>query len=278
MSRLITYQSLWAAERRTPGVPEPSYDEKFDEAKAAGFDGMSVDLGALPLPAAEEVIPQFERTGLRGGVTAFARSIQDIRPSIAFAKAIGAPFVVVVGQVMPVTIEGMIPVIRAWIEIAEAEGMPLQFETHRGCITNDLYIALQLLDAVPEMQMACDLSHYVVDRELYLPLSPAIAAQFDRVLQRCGSFQGRVASGQQIQLPLHFPQTARWLDLFTGWWRDGFKHWRARHGADEDCVFLCELGPREYAMTGADGLEFSDRQAEARQLRDLALKLWDETA
>jgi hypothetical protein len=274
MSQLLVYQSLWATELRSPGLPERSYEERFDEVKAAGFDGMSVDLGALPLPAAQEVVPQFVRTGLRGLVTAFPRSIEDIRPAIRLAKEINAPFVVVVGSVMPVTIAGMIPVVRAWLAIAEAEGMPLHFETHRHCITNDLYIALQLLDAIPEMEMACDLSHYAVDRELYLPLSPQLKGQFDRVLQRCSSFQGRVASGQQIQLPLHFPQTAKWLELFTGWWRDGFRHWRARNPASEDCVFLCELGPREYAITDGDGQELSDRWAEAQQLRRIALECW----
>lgn len=278
MSELIVYQSLWACERRTPDTPEPSFEEKFDQVKEAGFHGMSVDLGAMPLPAALEVIPQFARTGLRGLVTAFPRSIEDIRPAIAFAKDIGAPFVVVVGSVYPVTVSGMIPVVRAWLAIAEAEGMPLHFETHRHSITNDLFSTLQLLDAVPEMVCSADLSHYAVDRELYLPLSVELKSQFNRVIERSASFQGRVASGQQIQLPLNFPQTAKWLELFTGWWTDGFRQWRARTPASEDLVFLCELGPREYAMTGADGLELSDRWAETQQLRQIALDCWAASA
>jgi hypothetical protein len=278
MSRLLIYQSLWASEHRTPGVAERGLGVRFDEVKAAGFDGLSVDLGALPLEQAAPVIPHFARTGLRGLVTAFPRSIEDIRPAIAFAKAIGAPFVIVVGLVMPVTIAGMIPVIRAWLAIAEAEGMPLHFETHRHCITNDLYIALQLLDAIPEMEMSADLSHYAVDRELYLPLSPTLKSQFNRVLERCASFQGRVSTGQQIQVPINFPQHAKWLDLYKGWWTDGFRHWRARKPATEDAVFLCELGPRDYAMTDGEGRELSDRWAEAQQLREIALACWAASA
>jgi hypothetical protein len=278
MSNLLIYQSLWATEQRLPDTPERSFEERFDEVMAAGFDGLSVDLGALSLEAAREVIPQFARTGLRGLVTAFPRSIEDIRAPIALAKAIGAPFVIVVGLVMPVTIAGMIPVIRDWLAIAEAENMPLHFETHRHCITNDLYIALQLLDAIPEMEMSADLSHYAVDREIYLPLSPLLKSQFNRVLERSASFQGRVATGQQIQVPINFPQNAKWLDLFKGWWTDGFRHWRARKPDGEDVVFLCELGPREYAMTDAEGRELSDRWAEARQLRDIARECWAASA
>ncbi|MDR3511229.1 MAG: hypothetical protein P4L73_06325 [Caulobacteraceae bacterium] len=278
MSNLIVYQSLWATEQRIPGAPERSFEARFDEVKAAGFDGMSVDLGALPLEQAREVIPQFARTGLRGLVTAFPRSIEDIRPAIRFAKEIGAPFLIVVGSVMPVTIAGMIPVIRAWLAIAEAENMPLHFETHRHCITNDLFITLQLLDAIPEMELSADLSHYAVDRELYLPLSAQLKSQFNRVIERSASFQGRVASGQQIQLPLNFPQSAKWLKLFTDWWTDGFRQWRGRKPASEDLVFLCELGPREYAITDAEERELSDRWAETRQLRQIALDCWAASA
>lgn len=278
MSNLLVYQSLWATEQRIPDTPERSFDERFDEVKAAGFDGMSVDLGALPLEKAREVVPQFARTGLRGLVTAFPRSIEDIRPAIRFAREIDAPFLVVVGSVMPVTIAGMVPVVRAWLAIAEAEGMPLHFETHRHCITNDLFITLQLLDAIPEMELSADLSHYAVDRELYLPLSATLKSQFNRVIERSASFQGRVASGQQIQLPLHFPQSAKWLKLFTDWWTDGFRQWRARKPASEDLVFLCELGPREYAITDAEGRELSDRWAETRQLRQIALDCWSASA
>jgi hypothetical protein len=274
MGALLVYQSLWASELRIPDTPERSFEERFDQVKDAGFDGMSVDLGALPLPEARETVSHFGRTGLRGLVTAFPRSIEDIRPAIRLAKEINAPFVVVVGSVMPVTIAGMIPVIRAWLAIAEAEGMPLHFETHRHCITNDLFITLQLLDAIPEMEMSADLSHYAVDRELYLPLSPTLKSQFNRVIERSSSFQGRVASGQQIQLPLHFPQSAKWLELFTGWWRDGFRQWRARKPESEDLVFLCELGPREYAITDGEGRELSDRWVETKQLRDIALACW----
>jgi hypothetical protein len=277
MSRLQVYQSLWATELRLPGVAERSYDARFAEVKDAGFDGMSVDLGALSLEEAQEVIPCFQASGLRSLVTAFPRSIEDIRPAIRFAKEIEAPFVIVVGSVMPVTVAGMIPVVRAWIAIAEEEGMPLHFETHRHCITNDLFSTLQLLDAIPEMQMSADLSHYAVDRELYLPLSPVLNSQFNRVLERSSSFQGRVASGQQIQLPLNFPQTTKWLELFKGWWTEGFRMWRARTPDTEDAVFLCELGPREYAMTDAKGEELSDRWAEAQQLRQIALDCWAAT-
>jgi len=39
-------------------------------------------------------------------------------------------------------------------------------------------------------------------------------------------------------------------------------------------TFLCELGPREYAMTGADGYELSDRWEESQLLMRMVRALW----
>jgi hypothetical protein len=278
LSELLIFQSLWATERRIPGVPEAPIEQRFDAIAEAGFDGLSLDLGAISLDEARHAVGHYKRTGLRGLVTAFPQSIEDLRPAIHLAKAIGAPFVVVVGQIMPVAVADMIPVVRAWLTLAREEGMPLQFETHRGSITNDLLSTLQLLEAIPELVLSADLSHYVVDRELYLPAPERELAFFDKVIVRAGSFQGRVATGQHIQVPLHFPQHKPWLELFTRWWRQGFETWRRNAPGTENLVFLCELGPAEYAITGADGLELSDRAAEALQLAAIARACWDATA
>ena len=191
------------------------------------------------------------------------------------AKDFGAPFVDVIGQVMPLSVDGMIPVIRRWIDMSDEIGMPIQFETHRNCITNDLYATLCLIDAVPEMRLCADLSHFVVDREFKLPLDHRDQGLIQRIIDRSDSFQGRVASRQQIQLQLDFPQHAKWVELFRGWWRDGLESWRARND-EGDCIFLCELGPPEYAMTGPDGREMSSRWDEALTIRRWVMEMWDE--
>jgi hypothetical protein len=256
-------------------APEASTADKFDRVRAAGFEGMAIDLGALTLEQAEATVPHFARTGLLGAVTAFPNSVEGLRPALDLAHRINAPFVVVIGQEMPVRVADMVPVIEGWLRVSEQEGMPIQFETHRNCITNDLFTAVQLLEAVPAMRIAADLSHYVVDREMPCPPTPALQQLISQVLERSESFQGRVAARGQIQLQLEFAQHAKWVKLFRDWWRQGFAAWRARHLADEaPLVFLCELGPPDYAMTGADGRELSDRWSEALLLAHWARELW----
>ena len=273
MAALRIYQSLWATEQRRPGVPERPFPERFDAVKAAGYDGMAIDLGALDLAAARACAPEYARTGLSALLTAFPTSIDALRPALQLAKDIGAPFVIVVGQVMPISVTDMIPVVREWLRIAAEESMPIQFETHRNCITNDLFATLQLLEAVPDMRLSADLSHYVVDREMMQPISATMQDYVLRVLQRSDSFQGRVATRNQIQVPIAFPQHRDWLETFLGWWREGFRLWRSRC-PDEDAVFLCELGPPNYAITDANGDELSDRWQEALELKARARALW----
>ena len=271
---LLVYQSLWATELRRPGVPERPVAERFDRVRGAGFDGMAIDLGALDIAEARAIAPEFARTGLKGLLTAFPRSVEDLRPALHLAKDIGSPFVIVVGQVMPLAVADMVPVIRAWLDVARQEGVPLQFETHRNCITNDLFATLLLLDAVPEMRLSADLSHYVVDREMMQPITPEYQDQVSAILARADSFQGRVANRCQVQLPLHFPQHQVWIDTFRDWWRRGFSTWQTRAGAGQDCIFLCELGPRDYAITDADGEELSDRWEETLVLKGWAQDDW----
>lgn len=276
MPALLVFQSLWATELRRPGVPEAPVLERFEAVKAAGYDGMAIDLGAMELAAARETMPHFARTGLRGLLTAFPRSVEELRPALHLAKDIGSPFVVVVGQVMPIAVADMVPVIRDWLGVARDEGVPIQFETHRNCITNDLFATLQLLDAVPEMRLSADLSHYVVDREPMLPLDAELGVQVSRVLARSDSFQGRIATRCQVQVPIRFPQHAPWVELFRGWWREGFSGWKRRAGENDELVFLCELGPRPYAITDANDEELSDRAVEALELAATARAIWDE--
>ncbi|MDG2298327.1 MAG: sugar phosphate isomerase/epimerase [Planktomarina sp.] len=271
---LKTYTSLWAMQPHDQTGIKLPYDEVCEMVSSAGYDGMAIDLGAGDVAQAHEVRPHMERHGLTPLIVAFPKTVESLRETLVMAKDFGSPFVDVIGQVMPLSVDGMIPVIREWIEMADQIGIPIQFESHRNCITNDLYSTLCLLDAVPEMRMCADLSHYVVDREFWFPISERDLGLISRVLQRSDSFQGRVASRQQIQLQLDFPQHQKWVKLFKNWWREGLKDWRQRSSGD--CIFLCELGPPEYAMTGPDGIEMSNRWEEGLQIKSWVERIWND--
>lgn len=273
MRRLQVYTSLWAMQPHDQTGIKLPHDQVCEMVAGAGFDGMAIDLGASDVTVAHAVRVPMQRNGLTPLFVAFPKTIASLEDTLHMAVDFGAPFVDVIGQVMPIALDDMVPVIATWMAMADRIGMPVQFETHRNCITNDLYTTLQLLDRLPEMRICADLSHYVVDREFWFPLPAADLALISRVLHRSDSFQGRVASRQQIQLQLDFPQHQKWVDLFKGWWREGLADWRARN-ATGDCIFVCELGPPEYAMTGPDGREMSNRWQEAQLIKSWVRQIW----
>ncbi len=277
MQSLKIYQSLWAMELRRPDGFEHSDEERFDMIANAGFDGVCLDPAADEIDACLARRPLFERYGLECMINAFPKTDDDLRKLLDLAVEMNATTFSIIGVVYPRTSDDAIPIIRRWMEIAADKGVPIMFETHRDCITNDMFLTLQLIDAIPEMRLCADLSHYVLNREISLPLTEGSKGMFSQLIDRSDCFQGRVANREQIQIPIAFPQHAEWVELFKAWWGQGFRSWRARNADDANLVFLCELGPPHYAITDAAGHELSDRWEEALTIKAWVEEIWADT-
>ena len=276
MQKLAIYQSLWAMELRSPDVPERSHEENFRMVSEAGYDGMCIDPGADEIEQFQRLLPLYDRYGLGCMVNAFPYQIDDMAPLLVLAREFNASLVNVIGGVMPVAAADAVPVVDRWMNDAEHAGLPLLFETHRDSLLNDLYFTLQLLDLAPDMRLCADLSHFVVDREMRAPIQATDRAYVDRILQQSDCFQGRIASREQIQVQIDFPQHQEWVTIFKTWWKSGMRAWRRRNANDATLIFLCELGPPPYAMTDGDRRELSDRWEEALQIREWVRGIWCE--
>jgi hypothetical protein len=196
--------------------------------------------------------------GMTWQAQCYPRTIDELKPIIEHVQALGADHINLQPDVRPYTLAECIPYIEGWTRLAQDAGIALHIETHRD-------------------RMTTDLSHYVVGREFAWPISAENHALIGRILDQSWGFHGRVASREQIQLQLDFAQHRQWVELFMGWWRTGFEGWRRRAPEDAVLTFLCELGPPEYAMTGADGYELSDRWSEAQALMQRVRALWKTT-
>ena len=271
MQKLEVFQSLWAMTQRPWQGEEKPLAEMMAQIAAAGFDGVDIVYGDYPQYELE-----YELANLQLGctVTAFPTSVEALQPALDLAVALKARHLNIIGAVYPFGVEEGAEFVRGWLDLCARVDMPVTIETHRDCITTDLLYTLQLMEAVPEMDLCADLSHFVVGREFKWPITDLVQSQIESVLQRSASFQGRVASREQIQLQISFAQHREWFDQFAQWWAYGFRSWQQRNDADAVLNFLCELGPREYAMTGADGEELSDRWEEALIIGDRARKIW----
>ena len=153
--------------------------------------------------------------------------------------------------------------------------MEVLFETHRDRMTTDLFFTLQLIDAVPEMRLTADLSHYLVGREFHWPVDEENHALIHRILERSWAFHGRVASREQVQVQVSFPHHRPWWTCSSAGGRRASGCGGRRRRPRRALVFTPELGPPEwYAMTGPDGREMSDRWEESLQLKGLVEDVW----
>jgi len=275
MQSLEVFQSLWSMEQRQPDVRELTLAEVFERVAGAGFQGIALDTGTLNPALYTEAEQLLARHQLDCIVTAFPESLADMHQVLDVCAQVDAKFACINAQVFPMTPREGADFVQRCLELGETRRTPVYFETHRLTLTTDLLFTLQLLELVPELELVCDLSHYVVARELPNPVDDYWQELMSRVIARGAAFQGRVATREQVQVPIHFTQHQYWYELFQQWWTEGFRSWRQRKEPDATLNFLCELGPAPYAITGADGLELSDRWEEALDLKACAESIWN---
>ena len=274
MPRLDLYQSLWAMDAGRGSHAAVTTEEAFAMVRDAGYAGMAINLAAADTETAYKTLPLFQQYELGCVINAFPASMEDMLPVLKMAGEFDAVAVNIIAQVIPSSVDEASLMVQDWMEEADKEGITIEFETHRNSVTNDLNYTIQLLDAVPDMRLAVDLSHYVVEREFALPISKEEQEMVAKILQRADAFQGRVASAQQIQLQLEFPQHQQWVVQFLDWWEAGFKVWRKRSNENDTLIFQTELAPPEYAMTGPDGMEMSDRWQESLIMKSWVEDIW----
>ncbi len=272
--QLEIYQSLWAMEQRIPGQAELPTKTHLKTIADAGYHGACVDPNVAEIPESLALAPYFEDLGLKCMVNAFPHSEDSLEPLLDMAATLKATQVNIIAQVMPRSPEAAVPIVEGWLDLAKQYPFPVLMETHRNSTLNDLFYTLDVLEKVPQLRLCADLSHFVVDRELSLPLSAVDAQYFDDIIQRSDSFQGRISSNQQVQIAIEFEQHAPWVAQYLKWWEDGFRAWSERSDSNETMRFLVELGPPPYAITNEHQRELSDRWSEGLLIRQWVQSLW----
>lgn len=275
LQKLLVLQSLWAMERRHTDGFERTLEDNVAMIADAGFDGVSAHW--TDRAAVARTAELLRSRGLVAEGQCFPKTVDDLKPVLELASAFPVHHICLQPDVRPRRLEECLPLLEGWMRLAEEAGIPVYVETHRDRMTTDLHFTLDILDALPGVPLLGDISHYLVGREFAVPVSDADHAMIERILDQCWAFHGRVASREQVQVEISFPPHRQWLDLFTRWWSYGFASWRRRSPPDATLAFVCELGPKPYAIVGRDGNDTTDRWAESLQLRDLARHIWAAT-
>jgi hypothetical protein len=270
--QLRVLQSLWAMERRLATEPEWPLQTQLAMIRDAGFDGAGVRF--IDPAFATEVTSFLRSHDMIWQAQCYPRDVDGLKPVLELVTRLGADHVNLQPDVRPQRTEQCIPLLEGWRRLAEQAGVAVNIETHRDRMTTDLLFTLQLLDCFPDLRLTADVSHYLVGREFAWPVDDVNHAMIHRILDQSWAIHGRIASREQVQVSLGFPQHAGWVELFMGWWEYAIRSWRKRAGPDAILTFLCELGPPPYAITGPDGAELSDRWQDALVMKQMIRALW----
>ena len=270
--QLRVLQSLWAMERRLPDVAEWPLQTQLTMIRDAGFDGAGVRF--IDPAFATEITAFLRSHGMIWQAQCYPTNVDDLKPVLELVARLGADHVNLQPNVRPYRIEDCVPLLEGWRRLADEADVAVHVETHRDRMTTDLIFTLQLLDCFPDLCLTADVSHYLVGREFAWPVDEVNHAMIHRILDNTWGIHGRIASREQVQISLGFPQHQAWVELFMGWWEYAIRSWRKRAKPDAVLTFLCELGPPPYAITGPDGAELSDRWEEAQLLMRLVRDLW----
>ncbi|WP_322046746.1 sugar phosphate isomerase/epimerase [Paraburkholderia sp. J67] len=271
---LVVFQSLWSMERRHSDGWERSLEENAQMIAAAGFDGISAHYtNRAYVRRLAELRSDFK---LDAEGQCFPRTVDDLKPVLENATEFGLHHLDIQADIRPRTVKECVELLDGWQRLIDQVDFPVYLETHRDRMTTDLLFTLDLLDARPDLKLLGDLSHYLVGREFAWPVSAENHALMHRILDSSWAFHGRVASREQVQIEISFAPHRMWVDLFLEWWRYGFASWKKRAGENDSLAFVCELGPKPYAIIGRDGNDTTDRWAESLLLRDWARELWAE--
>lgn len=101
------------------------------------------------------------------------------------------------------------------LALAKRSGVELCFETHRGRPTFHPCATLALLQALPEMQLTCDFSHWCVVCERLVDHQEALAL----AVSRARHMHARVGYAQGPQVPdPRAPEFANELAVHESWW------------------------------------------------------------
>lgn len=237
---ILFFQTNWGDTR--------SWDAFCQQARASGFDG--IDIWLPGDPAQQEALKAaLQKHGLRLNLMHGTNNSLPFEESLAQYKArlyelcawkpvlinsqTGSDFF---------SMEQNAAFINAANAISAETGTPVYHETHRSRFSYSLPVTLEYLDAIPELRLTADLSHWMVVHESLLEGRDAL---LDPVIARTGHIHARVGhpEGPQVNDPMA-PEWKRAVDRHLDLWEQIIrKCWAERPGP---MTVTSEFGPPYY--------------------------------
>lgn len=272
---LIVLQSMWAMENILPNGETLPMAEAIEKIAQHGFHGVTDHM-----TDAKKVTPlmaELKAHGLTMEGQCFPASVDDLKLTIELAAQHQPHHITIQPNVRTRDLKEAIRLIEGWQRLAEQIDTPVLIETHRYRLTNDLLFTLDMIKEMPQLKLLGDLSHYVVGHEIPFDEDATHEIQqLQTVMSHCHAYHGRIASREQVQIPISFSQHKLWVAAFYDLWKWGFANWQQRANEIDSLSFTCELGPSPYSITDHNGQDITDRWQESLMLKNMAEDIWQE--
>jgi len=244
---LKQFAGLWTLTKQPTAAKEWSLDEKFKQAKKAGFD--AIGGGAMP-----EVVPLCQKYGL-GYVCYIDGNSKSYRERLEAAKKTAPARINV-----QVCDHDTLPkeAVAVWLKLeaqAEKMGLEVDLEVHRDTCTETpekVYEIAALYQKATgrKIRFCWDFSHISVVKHLNPPYAARLLVRPDLV-QLARQFHFRPFNGHHCQVPVtdgkghdspELKPYLEFLDATLACWLAGAK--------GGEVLYACpELGPYDYALT-----------------------------
>ncbi len=117
------------------------------------------------------------------------------------------------------SLERGIAFFRNVMEMAQEVDCQVVYETHRTRALYSAWTTQRFLEAIPELRLCADLSHFTCVAEGTMEQGEVYTRMMDRAIERTDHIHARVGSAQAPQVP--DPRLApylEWTERFEGWW------------------------------------------------------------
>jgi len=219
--RLKVFKTLWGF--------EGDYRDAIRSALREGFDGIEG-----PVPASKQDVTELAMLLEDSGLAYIAEiattgsyvpdrrlglqdHLDDLAAKLVLASELQPLLVTCLGGCDAWSQTQSLEFLQWAMDLADRQGLPICFETHRGRSLFNPWVTRQIVDLLPEVRITCDFSHwYVVCEGLQQGEEEIIRS----LLGNAGHIHGRVGYDQGPQVP--DPRSALYaaeLHRHLQWWR-----------------------------------------------------------
>ena len=225
-------------------------EEFLQRVTDSGFEATEIYLGSLK-ESPDEITRLHAAHGLRliGQILtqgqSFREHIQGLESQFEFAAQCNVVFINSHAGRDIFSFEENEEVFQRAVELSRSSGIPILIETHRGRPTYSAIETRRYLEAIPELRLTADFSHWMVVHESDLAdqgvnIEPAIA--------RADYIHARVGYAEGPQIP--DPRATEWSHAVTrhlGLWQEIVN--RHKRDGKETLYITPEFGPPAYMHT-----------------------------